>query len=89
VQKDRVRMEEDWQTEFAEADCYEVRGSVVAQQSAVLAGGAIAAGTTLGLPNYPGDREPVRAAHAGHVVALCYDTRRDATIVAIAALTPR
>jgi len=82
-------LEEDWQTEFAEADCYEVRGSVVAQQGAVMAGGAIAVGTTLGLSNYPGDREPVRAAHAGHVLALCYDTRHDSTIVAIAPTTPR
>ncbi len=82
-------MEEDWRTEFAEADCYEVRGSVVAQQGAVQAGGAIAAGTPLGLSNYPGDREPVRAIYAGHVLALCYDTRRDATIVAIAPRTPR
>jgi hypothetical protein len=81
-------MEEGWQTEFAEADCYEVRGSVVAQRGAVIAGGAIAAGTTLGLSTYPGEREPVRAIHAGYVLALCYDTRRDSTIVAIAPSAP-
>lgn len=82
-------MDEDWLSEFAEADCYEVRGSVVAQQGAVLLGGAIAAGTTLGLSNHPGDREPIRAKHGGHVLALCYDTRRDSTIVAIAPSVPR
>ena len=81
-------MEEDWQTEFAEADCYEVRGSVVARGGAVLAGGAIAAGTPLGISNYPGAAEQVRAAHAGHVLALCYDTRHNSTIVAIAPTTP-
>lgn len=82
-------MGEDWQPKFAEADCYEVCGSVVAQQGTVLAGGAIAAGAMLGLANYPSTREPVRALHAGHILALCYDTRHDSTIVAIASTAPR
>lgn len=82
-------MREDWQTEFAEADCYEVRGSVIAQQGGVLAGGAITAGTPLGPATYPGELEPVRALHAGHVLALCYDTARDSTIVAIVPKRPR
>ncbi len=77
-------MGEDWRSEFAEADCYEVCGSVVAQQ-----GDAIAAGAMLGLVNHPGAREPVRALHAGHILALCYDTRHDSTIVAIASTAPR
>jgi len=82
-------MHEDWQTEFAEADCYEVRGSVVAQRSSVVAGAVIAAGATLGLANFLGAQGPVWVAHAGHILALCYDTRRDSTIVAIAPNTPR
>lgn len=81
-------MDEDWQIELAEADCYEVRGSVVARAGAVTAGGAVATGTPLGSSNYPGDPEPVRVAHAGYILALCYDTRRDTTIVAIAPTTP-
>jgi len=79
----------DWRSEFAEADCYEVCGSVVAQQGTVLAGDVIAAGAMLGLANHPGAREPVRALHAGHILALCYDTRHDSTIVAIASTAPR
>jgi len=88
-------VEEDWRSEFAEADCYEVRGSVVAQQGSVvaqqgtvLAGGAIAADTMLGLADYPGEREPVRALGTGYVLALCYDTRHNSTIVAIAPNRP-
>jgi hypothetical protein len=82
-------MHEDWEDEFAEADCYEVRGSVIAQQGGVIAGGAIAAGAPLGPANYPGDLEPVRALHAGYVLALCYDTARDSTIVAVVPNLPR
>lgn len=82
-------MHEDWQAEFAEADCYEVRGSVIARQGAVLVGAAIAAGATLGPSTYPGALELVRVTHGGHVLALCYDTGRDSTIVAIAPTTPR
>jgi hypothetical protein len=80
-------MPDEWATELANAEHYEtLTGVLPATQPAALAPGTwVAAGTPLGfLPDAGGAYRPVVARHDGYLVATCYDTRRNRTIVAIA-----
>jgi hypothetical protein len=77
---------EEWLTELANAEHYETLPGMLpmSQQAALTPGTWIAAGTPLGvLPGASGSYRPVIARHDGYLMATCYDTRRNRTVVAI------